>query len=343
VCVPSLKSLRAVAVVAAALAVLASGCTGSAHASTVVPAAATQSPTSAWSQPSGTGSIATDPPARLSDGHNLTLLEGGHTGTRYDDSTLYVEAGEPGSLSLVASPGAITVGRRVRCTYHDVAGASNKLSWDITSPTSPTAGDLYVLRCVHPDDASNLDGYPMLVVFNPGDPLAGNAVGVEEIARFAVDSEVFESPAPVLSPPQQQVVGIDTWLAVSSQLAYPELSAQAGDAWVTVRPVLRDAVWGSWETASRCAAPPTSTNDGTRQHRGRTSRRGVHTFSSRPPAREVEPAGLRCRGRSSKSPTNIRTRGPLGELSLSPRRLCSTSPNCSQQFADRTPGVGTQS
>ncbi len=83
----------------------------------------------------------------------------------------------------------------------------------------------------------------MLVVFNPGDPLAGNAVGVEEIARFAVDSEVFESPAPVLSPPQQQVVGIDTWLAVSSQLAYPELSAQAGDAWVTVRPVLRDAVW----------------------------------------------------------------------------------------------------
>ncbi len=226
---------------AAVMAVLAASCTARSHAAGVD--LAVLAPISTPDRSSY------DP-----NGQKVVLMDGGRTGTRYDDATLYVEAGEPGSTRLVSRPGSATIGRRVRCTYHAVGGDTGGLEWDIAVPTRPEAGGLYVLRCVHPDDNSDLNGYPILIVFTPGSPLAGGAVGVDEIAKFAVDSETFESPTPVLSPPVRQIVGIDTWLAVSSRLVYTDVSAQAGNAWVTVRPIFRAAVWDFGDGESmRCS------------------------------------------------------------------------------------------
>ncbi len=167
----------------------------------------------------------------------------GGTDIGYSDGTLFVEAGEPGSLRLVNEPGTTTIGRRVRCAWHAVGGSAFQPTWDITEPTIPEPGRLYVLRCFYPDDNSELTGYPMLVVHNPADPVAGAAIDVVEVAKFAVDSIAFEVPSPVLSPPGRQLVGVETWLGVASRLDYRDVAAQAGNTWVSVHPVLRDSAW----------------------------------------------------------------------------------------------------
>lgn len=167
----------------------------------------------------------------------------GRTRIDYDDGTLLVEAGEPGSLRLVDNPGAVTVGRRVRCGWHAIGGSGFDPTWDSTVPVRPEAGGVYLLRCFHPDDNSNLTGYPRFVRYVDGGTIDGPVVSVADVERFAVDSIVFEIPSPVFSPPGRQVVGVDTWLGVASRLVYPVASAQAGDTWATVRPVLRHSEW----------------------------------------------------------------------------------------------------
>jgi len=179
---------------------------------------------------------------------------GGTSDVGYNDGTLTVEAGEPGSVTLVQSPGQGPVGRPVRCSWHKIGSIGPGFNWVWDGePTFPEAGEAYVLVCIHPDDGSNLTGYPSVVLYDPVDPIPGGAIGVEEVAKFAIDSITFENPAPVLSPPGQQIVGVETWLGVSSRLAYQPASAQAGNTWATVYPVLRDAVWTLGDLATvRC-------------------------------------------------------------------------------------------
>jgi hypothetical protein len=103
-------------------------------------------------------------------------------------------------------------------------------------------GDGFVLWCLHPDD-SVVAGYPVLVVYDPSDPVPGAAVSTEEAARFALQRVAFDPPTSELSPAGRQVVGVETWLAVTSRLEYADVTAQAGPVWSTVRPVFRDARW----------------------------------------------------------------------------------------------------
>jgi len=180
-------------------------------------------------------------------------LADGDTNVGYDDGRLFVEAGEPGSLRLVDTPGAVTVGRRVRCTWHALTGPAFLPSWDRNVPVVPEPGGVYVLRCIYPDDGADVAGYPVLARYDPADPIAGSVVGVVEVARFAVDSIMFETPVPALSPPGHQIVGVPTWLGVTSRLNYRDAAAQAGDAWVRVHPVVRDATWNLGNgTVIRC-------------------------------------------------------------------------------------------
>ncbi len=175
-------------------------------------------------------------------GRIIDLAAGG-TGISYGDGTLLVEAGEPGSLRLVDQPGSTTVGRRVRCGWHAIGGTGFYPTWDSTEPVFPEPDEVYMLRCFHPDDESNLTGYPRIVRYVPGAPVDGPAVGIVEVEQHAIDSIVFETPLPALSPPESQIVGVDTWLGVASRLSYPDASAQAGDTWATVHPAVRSAVW----------------------------------------------------------------------------------------------------
>ncbi len=174
---------------------------------------------------------------------SLVPFAGGSTNIGYNDGTLSVEAGEPGSITIVATPGQATVGRPVRCTWHDIGGTGYVVTWNPNEPVVPEAGGFYILVCIHPDDDTSLVGYPRVVEFTPADPIPGGAVGTVEIAKFAVDSIAFQTPIPALSPPGRQIVGVETWLGVASRLSYRDVSAQAGNTWVTVRPALRGATW----------------------------------------------------------------------------------------------------
>ncbi len=239
--------------VTVAVALLVAGYTGQARAAVGIRAEPASGPTGLRS---GT-SVVVDVGGPVGvesarDGGSVPSADGG-TDIGYSDGTLFVEAGEPGSLRLVDEPGTTTIGRRVRCAWYDVGGSAFQPTWDITEPTIPEPDGLYVLRCFYPDDNADLTDYPMLVSHDPADPVAGTAIGVAEAARFAVDSIVFEAPSPVLSPPGRQIVGVETWLGVASRLDYADASAQAGNTWVTVRPVLRDATWNLGDgSVARC-------------------------------------------------------------------------------------------
>jgi hypothetical protein len=63
------------------------------------------------------------------------------------------------------------------------------------------------------------------------------------VAEFAQSQIDFDPPASVLSPSGRQIVGVATWLAVTSELEDPDVTAQAGLAWATVRTRFVEAVW----------------------------------------------------------------------------------------------------
>lgn len=154
-------------------------------------------------------------------------------GTEIDGSTVHVTAGHADDRRLTTRPGP-GPGRTIRCEFWEVLGGAT----DYVSPlpVSPVAGELYELRCF--DDGASLAGYPLFLIYTPGG-LPGPAVSTDEITAFAYSSMTFEQPIPAISPAAVQVIGVPTWLAVTSRLDYPEVSAAAGPVWASVRPVLR--------------------------------------------------------------------------------------------------------
>ena len=65
-----------------------------------------------------------------------------------------------------------------------------------------------------------------------------------EVSKYAVGLLGLEAPVAAVSPPAMQMVGVETWLAVTSRLrGYSERSAQAGSVWATVRAFFADATW----------------------------------------------------------------------------------------------------
>jgi len=225
------------------LAVLAAGCVARVEATDHGPTDGSTGRSLLTPQPSDHAPVGVFNESRGAPGRVLAPLADGTTDVAYRDGTLFVDAGEPGSLRLVDNPGAATIGRPVRCTWHELSGQVFAPTWDRNVPVIPEPGWVYVLRCVYRDDGSNVAGYAQIIVYDPADPIAGAVVGIVEISKFAVDSIVFETPIPVLSPPDRQVVGVPTWLGVASRLNYAGAAAQAGDTWVRVRPIVRDAVW----------------------------------------------------------------------------------------------------
>ena len=65
-----------------------------------------------------------------------------------------------------------------------------------------------------------------------------------DVAEYAVGRLGLEAPEPVVAPPTVQIVGIETWFAVTSKLrGYPDRSAQAGSVWATVSAYFAEATW----------------------------------------------------------------------------------------------------
>ena len=164
---------------------------------------------------------------------------GGDSGVEIIDSTLLVWAGSESDLVITGSPGS-TGGRLILCSWHDIGHAVDTPA--LGGVENLVEGRYYYIQCHFSDDETIVAGYPITASYVVGD-MPGIAADTAEVARFAVNHLNFESPLPVLSPAGDQIVGVETWLAVTSQLDYPAISADAGPVWATVRPVFRSATW----------------------------------------------------------------------------------------------------
>jgi hypothetical protein len=156
------------------------------------------------------------------------------------DRGFIVQASDVRSLRLVDEPGSYPVGSWIECAYLHVA--SFDMPIELAEPVVPRRGLIYDLWCWHRPGDGTVNGYPIVVAYDPSDPVPG-LVDVVDVAEFARNQIEFEVPTSELSPAERQVVGVETWLAITSELDYPDVTAQAGLAWATVRTRFRDVVW----------------------------------------------------------------------------------------------------
>ena len=150
-------------------------------------------------------------------------------------------------LSVVSTQGG-RPGRQAQCGFFDVVATGGVFSYDFDIvPTEPYERDTwFILHCWEPDGNPWLNGiapYPIgYECCDPGIPGA-TLVNDWEVAEFATGSIGFDIPAVEISPATEQVVGVPTWLAVTSPVDLAPVTAAAGPIWATAIPEFREAVW----------------------------------------------------------------------------------------------------
>lgn len=148
------------------------------------------------------------------------------------------------SIQPVKKPGTRT-GPVVLCVWYPYP--TDKGGWEDPNGLIPVkvldVGRVYMLHCQYQDSRTSLRGYPALIKYQPAEAIPGDAVNGWEVAAYATNLLRLERPQPAVSPPTEQLVGTETWLAVISQLDYPRKSAQAGDTWATVKAVFSHVTW----------------------------------------------------------------------------------------------------
>lgn len=143
-----------------------------------------------------------------------------------------VVVGRSGTVGSWSS-GAAT--RTWTCGYFEPLEGQNALVAFEETPADPRAGRLYLFSCT---DQNGQNVQARLVVFDPGDPLAGVAAAERALgeARRRLDLPL---PEPVLNPPGAQLVGVATWLWLDGPWQPTEATAAIGAvrSTVTARPV----------------------------------------------------------------------------------------------------------
>ena len=157
------------------------------------------------------------------------------------DTGFVVQASEIGSLRLVDEPRSAPVGVWIECFHFPLASIDVPVD-SVGEPVIPRAGGVYHLACWYEPGHDLVPGHPVVILFDPLEPVPG-LVDVIDVAEFAQSRLDLDPPAIELSPAARQVVGIETWLAVTSELEYLDVTAQAGLAWATVRTTFRDVTW----------------------------------------------------------------------------------------------------
>ncbi len=179
------------------------------------------------------------------DGTNVEETVGG----------VVVTAGSSGSLTTTSHPGRPGTGPTIYCGWFRFTGGFGSEVFDLVGdPVSPIVGHVYALNCWTDDRADPYPGYPIIRRYPGRREIPGEAVPDGEAAQFAIAHINFELPEIELSPPRQQIVGVPSWLAVTSQLHYDQVSANAGPVWATVWPSFRDVTWdlGNSEPPKKC-------------------------------------------------------------------------------------------
>lgn len=166
----------------------------------------------------------------------------GESGTSIKETAegLVVTAGSPGSLEVTSTPGRPGRGPTIYCGWYQI-----KVSGYLVGlvPVVPKINESYVIICWTDTPGEPYPGYPRIVTYRGRAEVEGSAVSSGDAARFATNNLGLERPVIQLSPPRQQVVGVPTWFAVTSQLHYNDVSANAGPVWATVRARFRDVTW----------------------------------------------------------------------------------------------------
>ena len=156
-----------------------------------------------------------------------------------------VHAAERRSLQPVETPDRNRP-PTVVCVWYPFGDQSG--GWDDPEGVVPApylvVGDPYTVDCHRVSDGGRVTGYPSNFVYRGGGTVPGEAVSGWEVSQYAVGRLGLEAPVAAVSPPTRQMVGVETWLAVTSRLrGYSERSAQAGSVWATVRAFFADATW----------------------------------------------------------------------------------------------------
>ena len=174
------------------------------------------------------------------------------------DTGFVVQASEIGSLRLVDEPRSSPVGVWIECFHFPLASLDAPVD-SVGEPVIARTGGVYHLACWYEPGHDFVPGYPVVILFDPLEPVPG-LVDVIDVAEFAQSRLDLDHPAVELSPAASQVVGIETWLAVTSELEYLDVTAQAGLAWATVRTTFRDVTWDLGDGSSlTCTDDATTT------------------------------------------------------------------------------------
>ena len=188
-------------------------------------------------------------------------------------SGLVVTAGTRGSLALSSEPGRPGSGPTVYCSWHNFAVKFGQiLLKPIGESVWPQADSTYLLNCWTDSPGESVDGYPKVTRYRGRGKIPGPAVSSADAARFAVRRINFEPPVIRLSPPGRQLVGVPSWLAVTSRLHYDQVSANAGPVWASVRASFRDVTWELGNGASRVCTQDVSVVWDPADPQARTSR-----------------------------------------------------------------------
>ena len=155
------------------------------------------------------------------------------------DHTLIVTAGHERSMTLAGTPGEGR-GPTIRCGWFGFTADSPE-GVDIYQVFDPVVGEYYILYCWYLADLGMLPGYPLIVPYELGVP--GEAADADDVSEYALASMDFVDPQPVLNPVDVHVVGVESWLAITSRLDYDAIHANAGPVWVSVRPRFRKVEW----------------------------------------------------------------------------------------------------
>ncbi len=178
----------------------------------------------------------------------------GVDGTEIEEtvSGLVVTAGLPGSLALSDDPATTGNGATVYCSWYNFSVEFGHYLFDpIGDSVWPQVDSTYLLNCWTDTPTESYPGYPKITRYRGPSEVSGAAVSSADAARFAIAHINFEQPVIALSPPSRQVVGVPSWLAVTSRLDYGQVSANAGPVWATVSASFNDVAWDLGNGSSR--------------------------------------------------------------------------------------------
>ena len=158
----------------------------------------------------------------------------------WENPTLIVTAATPGTLELTRNPGHGS-GPTIWCGYFTLV--IDGTGYNDFVPVAPIIDETYLYICWTKAYHLPYPGYPIVVTYPGPHVPPGPVIVTEEAAQYAVDNINFQAPVVETAPASTHVVGVESWFAVTSQLDYAPVSAEAPPVWATVRPELRDVTW----------------------------------------------------------------------------------------------------